>query len=77
MARFDLTDFEWSVIEPLLPNKPRGVAAGGRPAGAERHLLAAADRGALGGHSGALRAAHDLLQPLHPLAQGGRLGPAF
>ncbi len=25
MARFDLTDFEWSVIEPLLPNKPRGV----------------------------------------------------
>src|SRR5258706_7159586 len=26
MARFDLTDFEWSVIGPLLPNKPRGVA---------------------------------------------------
>jgi transposase len=25
MARFDLTAFEWSVIEPLLPNKPRGV----------------------------------------------------
>lgn len=25
MARYDLTDFEWSVIEPLLPNKPRGV----------------------------------------------------
>ncbi|WP_159953385.1 IS5 family transposase [Rhizobium sp. 18065] len=23
--RFDLTDFEWSVIQPLLPNKPRGV----------------------------------------------------
>ncbi|RNJ41283.1 IS5 family transposase [Mesorhizobium japonicum] len=26
MARFDLTDFEWSTIEPLLPNKVRGVA---------------------------------------------------
>ena len=26
MARFDLADFEWSVIQPLLPNKPRGVA---------------------------------------------------
>jgi transposase len=25
MARYDLTDFEWRVIEPLLPNKPRGV----------------------------------------------------
>ena len=25
MIRYDLTDFEWSVIEPLLPNKPRGV----------------------------------------------------
>ncbi len=26
MARFDLTDYEWSVIAPLLPNKVRGVA---------------------------------------------------
>ena len=26
MGRYDLTDFEWRVIEPLLPNKPRGVA---------------------------------------------------
>ena len=25
MARFHLTDFEWCVIQPLLPNKPRGV----------------------------------------------------
>ena len=24
MARFDLTDFEWGLIQPLLPNKPRG-----------------------------------------------------
>ena len=26
MARFDLTDVEWELIGPLLPNKPRGVA---------------------------------------------------
>ena len=26
MSRYDLTDFEWNAIEPLLPNKPRGVA---------------------------------------------------
>ncbi len=25
MARFDLSDTEWAVIAPLLPNKPRGV----------------------------------------------------
>ncbi len=25
MSRYDLTDFEWRVIEPLLPNKPTGV----------------------------------------------------
>ena len=26
MARFDLSDVEWALIKPLLPNKPRGVA---------------------------------------------------
>jgi transposase len=25
MARYDLSDAEWNIIEPLLPNKPRGV----------------------------------------------------
>jgi len=25
MSRYDLTDFEWRMIQPLLPNKPRGV----------------------------------------------------
>lgn len=25
ISRYDLTEFEWRVIEPLLPNKPRGV----------------------------------------------------
>lgn len=25
MARFDLTAFEWDVIQPLLPSKVRGV----------------------------------------------------
>ena len=27
--RYELTDFEWSIIAPLLPNKPRGVLPGG------------------------------------------------
>jgi hypothetical protein len=25
MGRYDLTDFEWAAIQPVLPNKPRGV----------------------------------------------------
>jgi transposase len=25
MSRYYMTEFEWKVIEPLLPNKPRGV----------------------------------------------------
>jgi transposase len=25
LMSYELTDFEWSVIAPLLPNKPRGV----------------------------------------------------
>ena len=23
--QYELTDFEWSIIQPLLPNKPHGV----------------------------------------------------
>lgn len=26
MSRYDLSEYEWRVIAPLLPNKPRGVA---------------------------------------------------
>jgi transposase len=26
MSRYDLTEFEWRVVAPLLPNEPRGVA---------------------------------------------------
>jgi transposase len=34
MARFDLTDFEWSVIAPLLPNPDWRSALPKRPNGA-------------------------------------------
>jgi transposase len=27
MSRWDLTDFEWRVMEPMLPNKVRDVRA--------------------------------------------------
>ncbi len=25
MSQYELTDFEWGVIEPVLPNEPHGV----------------------------------------------------
>ena len=34
MSRYDLTDFEWRVIDPLLPNKPLVV-----PRVADRRVL--------------------------------------
>ena len=40
MKRYDLTDFEWGVIQPLLPNKPRGV-----PRVDDRHVLNGASSG--------------------------------
>src|SRR5260370_34116652 len=51
-------------------------AAGRRSARAKRHLLEVAHRSALGGHPGTLWAAHDLREPLQPVAAGGRVGPA-
>jgi hypothetical protein len=72
--RFELTDFEWSVIAPLLPNKPRGVAR-------------VDDRKVLNGIFWRLRTGSpwadiperygppiDLLQPLCSLAEDRRLG---
>jgi len=64
MARFDLTDFEWSVIQPLLPNKPRGV-----PRVNDRRVLNGIfwrlrTGGAMGGHPVALRPSYDLCEPL-------------
>ena len=75
--RYDLTDAEWKIIEPLLPQKSRGV---------ER----VDDRRVLNGifwrmrsgspwaeNTGALWALDNLLQPLRTLAEGRHLGPAI
>jgi transposase len=68
MRRHELTDFEWKAIEPLLPNKPRGV-----PRVNDRRVL----NGILWRfRTGspwrdiprAVRAVHHLLQPLRALA---------
>ena len=38
MRGYELSDFEWCVIAPLLPNKPRR-AKGRRSSGSERNIL--------------------------------------
>ena len=74
MDQYALTDFEWSVIEPLLPNKPRGV-----PRVDDRRVLNgifwALRTGSPWARSArALWPSHHCLQPLQPLGQGRRLG---
>jgi transposase len=54
MSRYDLTDFDWRVIKPLLPNKPRGVT----------RLLSAIPRTAGQAHDG--QVADTLLDRLGP-----------
>ena len=37
--RYELSDDEWSVIKPMLPNKPRGIPRVDDPAHSQRHLF--------------------------------------
>jgi hypothetical protein len=74
---YERTNVEWSIIEPLLLSKSRGGAARRGPQGADRHLLATADRLAIGGHSRALRPADNPLKALYPMAGDRRLGSAL
>lgn len=74
MARYDLSETEWRLIQPLLPNKPRGVAR-------------VDDRRVINDIFYVLRTGspwRDLpgrygphLQSLQPVGQGRRLGPGI
>lgn len=72
---YDLTDREWSIIEPLLPNKARGV-----PRVDDRRVLnGILWRFRTGSHGPRYPSAtppDDLLQPVRPLAQSWGVGPA-
>jgi len=70
MARYDLSEAEWRLIEPLLPNKPRGVARVDDRRVINGIFLRAQDRLAMARPV----TAHDGLQSLEPPGQGGRLG---
>ena len=72
--RYALTEFQWAVIEPLLPNKPRGVYARGTIARCSTAPLGDCVQGRPGP---TFLSAMDLRQSLCPLAQAGRLGLDF
>jgi transposase len=69
MSRYDLTNFEWRVIEPLLPDKPRDV-----PRVDDSRVLNGIfwvlPSSAVARPAEALLPAHHLLQPLRAMAIG-------
>ena len=72
--RYELTDFRWSIIEPLLPNKPRGV-----PRADDRRVLNGIYWRLRTGHHGptsqsGMVAGRGRTQPLRSLAEDGCLG---
>jgi len=68
MARYELTEFEWKVIRPLLPNKPRGVPRVDDRRVLNGYFLGPALGLPVGRRAGALRSADDGLQSVQPLA---------
>ena len=73
--RYELSDCEWSVIKPMLPNKPRGI-----PRVDDRRVLngifwVVAVGRTMVRSAGNLRTSYDLLQSVRPLAARWRLGP--
>jgi hypothetical protein len=72
--RYELSDYEWSVIKPMLPNKPRGI-----PRVDDRRILngilGLALRCTMARSTKQLRSPYDLLQSFRSLAAGWRLGP--
>jgi transposase len=70
--RYELTDKEWLIIEPSLPNKPRGV-----PRVDDRRVLNGILWRFRSGRPGQRsRSAMGRQQPVRPLAKGRCMGPA-
>lgn len=74
MNRYELTDFQWSVIEPLLSNKPCGAPRVDDWRVLNGIMWALRSSAPLAKLDGTLRALHLRLQPLRSLAQERHMG---
>jgi hypothetical protein len=63
--RYELSDNEWNAINPMLPNKPRGM-----PRVDDRRVFGCCAQAHLARSARDLWTPHDLLQPLRSLAAG-------
>ncbi len=73
--RYELTDYEWAAIKPMLPNKRRGVPRVNDRRVLNGIFLGSAVGCAMARSTGELWTLHDLLQSLRSLASGGHLEP--
>jgi len=71
IMRYELSDCEWSVIKPMLPNNHAAFPAWTTGA-SQRHLLGLALRCAMARSAGELPSPYDLLQSLRSLAAARR-----
>ena len=74
--RFDLSDDEWALLEPLMPKSRKSARADDRK-DHERDILRAAHRDAVARSAGTLWALHDGLQSLQPLVSTRHLEANF
>jgi transposase len=72
--RYELSDYEWTAIKPMLPNEAWGSARK-RPSRAQWHFLGPPLRCSVARPARDLWSPHHLLQSLRAVATGWRLGP--
>ena len=68
--RYELTDYEWAAIRPMLPKRREACLVW------TIDVSSTASAGCCDpAHHGAIWPMHHLLQPFRPVAKGGSVGP--
>src|SRR5215207_4263191 len=75
IMRYELSDYEWTAIKPMLPNKPRGVRRVNDRRVLNGIFWGPPFRCAMARPASDLWPSHHLLQSLRSVAASWRLGP--